>query len=66
MNRRHFVKYSAVAMGLTLMAQTASGQQDDEPRSMRTTMKIKLSSVYVENQDKALEFYTNVLGFVKK
>ncbi len=29
-------------------------------------MKIKLSSVYVEDQDKALEFYTNVLGFVKK
>ena len=66
MNRRHFVKYSAGAMGLTLMAQTTSGRQDDEPRSMRTMMKIKLSSVLVEDQDKALEFYTNVLGFVKK
>ena len=29
-------------------------------------MKIKLSSVYVDNQDKALRFYTEVLGFVKK
>ena len=29
-------------------------------------MKIKLSSVYVEDQDKALDFYTNVLGFEKK
>ncbi len=29
-------------------------------------MKIKLSSVMVDNQDKALEFYTKVLGFVKK
>ena len=29
-------------------------------------MKIKLTSVYVENQDKALGFYTEVLGFVKK
>jgi len=29
-------------------------------------MKIKLTSVYVDNLDKALQFYTNVLGFVKK
>jgi catechol 2,3-dioxygenase-like lactoylglutathione lyase family enzyme len=29
-------------------------------------MKIKLTSVFVENQDKALAFYTSVLGFVKK
>src|SRR3989337_1641987 len=29
-------------------------------------MKIRLTSVYVDNQDKALLFYTEVLGFVKK
>jgi predicted enzyme related to lactoylglutathione lyase len=29
-------------------------------------MKIGLSSVYVDDQDKALKFYTEVLGFVKK
>ena len=29
-------------------------------------MKIKLTSVYVDNQDQALRFYTDVLGFVKK
>lgn len=29
-------------------------------------MKIKLTSVIVNNQEKALEFYTKVLGFVKK
>jgi predicted enzyme related to lactoylglutathione lyase len=29
-------------------------------------MKIKLTSVMVTNQDKALDFYTIVLGFVKK
>jgi predicted enzyme related to lactoylglutathione lyase len=29
-------------------------------------MKIKLTSVIVSNQDKALKFYTEVLGFVKK
>lgn len=28
-------------------------------------MKIKLNSVYVDDQDKALEFYTEVLGFRK-
>jgi len=29
-------------------------------------MKINLSSVMVDDQDKALKFYTEVLGFVKK
>ncbi|MFI2779115.1 VOC family protein [Streptomyces sp. ALB3] len=29
-------------------------------------MKIHLSSVFVDDQDKALGFYTDVLGFVKK
>jgi len=29
-------------------------------------MKIKLTTVYVADQEKALRFYTEVLGFVKK
>ncbi len=29
-------------------------------------MKIRLTTVYVDDQDKALRFYTEVLGFVKK
>ncbi len=29
-------------------------------------MKIKLNSVFVDDQDKALKFYTEILGFVKK
>ena len=29
-------------------------------------MKIKLTSVYVDDQEKALHFYTEVLGFTKK
>ncbi len=29
-------------------------------------MKIKLTSVYVDDQEKALRFYTEVLGWVKK
>ena len=29
-------------------------------------MKIKLTSIHVDDQEKALSFYTGVLGFVKK
>jgi catechol 2,3-dioxygenase-like lactoylglutathione lyase family enzyme len=29
-------------------------------------MKIKLTSVFVSDQDKALKYYTGILGFVKK
>src|SRR6476659_9391881 len=29
-------------------------------------MKIKLTTVHVDDQEKALRFYTDVLGFVKK
>ena len=29
-------------------------------------MKIKLTTIFVDDQDKALGFYTDVLGFVKK
>jgi predicted enzyme related to lactoylglutathione lyase len=31
-----------------------------------SNMKIYLTSVYVDDQDKALKFYTEVLGFMKK
>lgn len=30
------------------------------------TMRIKLASIFVDDQDKALEFYTGILGFVVK
>jgi catechol 2,3-dioxygenase-like lactoylglutathione lyase family enzyme len=29
-------------------------------------VRINLAAVYVDDQDKALSFYTNVLGFEKK
>ena len=29
-------------------------------------MKIKVTTLYVDDQDKALRFYTEVLGFTKK
>jgi predicted enzyme related to lactoylglutathione lyase len=37
-----------------------------ERNRSREAMKIKLTSVYVDEQEKALRFYTEVLGFVKK
>jgi DNA-binding transcriptional ArsR family regulator len=36
------------------------------PQPEEETMRITLTSVYVDDQDKALQFYTQVLGFVKK
>jgi predicted enzyme related to lactoylglutathione lyase len=35
-------------------------------KTRRNEMKIKLTSVFVDDQDKALRFYTEVLGFAKK
>ncbi len=29
-------------------------------------MKLKVTSIYVDDQEKALRFYTDILGFVKK
>jgi predicted enzyme related to lactoylglutathione lyase len=37
-----------------------------ESKDARNAMKIKLISVYVDDQEKALHFYTEVLGFQKK
>ena len=36
------------------------------PRHEEDGLKIKLTSIYVDDQDKALRFYTEVLGFAKK
>jgi predicted enzyme related to lactoylglutathione lyase len=38
----------------------------DVTKSKEEPMKIKLTSVYVDDQEKALRFYTDVVGFVKK
>jgi predicted enzyme related to lactoylglutathione lyase len=35
-------------------------------RPEESTVKIRLISIYVDDQEKALRFYTDVLGFVKK
>jgi len=32
----------------------------------RASMKIKIASIFVDNQEKALKFYTEKIGFIKK
>jgi predicted enzyme related to lactoylglutathione lyase len=43
---------------------TAGPNRERDKR--RSEMKIKVTSLYVDDQEKALRFYTEVLGFVKK
>jgi predicted enzyme related to lactoylglutathione lyase len=46
-----------------------TSRRDDPARNRdkrRNEMKIKVTSIYVNDQEKALHFYTEVLGFVKK
>lgn len=37
-----------------------------EAAPQRTGLQIKLTTIYVDDQDRALRFYTDVLGFIKK
>lgn len=47
--------------------QTDPDVRSDQPTTRpEAQMKIKLSSIVVDEQDKALKFYTDILGFVKK
>ena len=65
MDRRHFITLSAGTIGLALMVQSV-GAQELNAQQKASTIQIKLTSVYVDDQDKALKFYTEVLGFMKK
>jgi catechol 2,3-dioxygenase-like lactoylglutathione lyase family enzyme len=46
--------------------ETTNGNNSTKSATNKTAMKIKLNSVMVKDQDKALKFYTEVLGFTKK
>lgn len=63
MDRRGFMQAGVGAVGLTLAAQGANGQDATENKS---TLRIRLYGIPVDDQEKALKFYTEVLGFVKK
>jgi predicted enzyme related to lactoylglutathione lyase len=45
---------------------TVSDNTSSENLERKSAMKIKLASVFVDDQQKALEFYTEILGFIKK
>jgi RNA polymerase sigma factor (sigma-70 family) len=45
---------------------TATTSDKTKTTTNKSVMKIKLTSVMVKNQDKALKFYTETLGFAKK
>jgi hypothetical protein len=45
---------------------TAPEAASSQATPKRTGLQIGLTTVYVDDQDKALRFYTDVLGFAKK
>lgn len=45
---------------------TTGGEQARKTEPARRGLRIKHTAVYVDDQEKALRFYTEVLGFVKK
>jgi catechol 2,3-dioxygenase-like lactoylglutathione lyase family enzyme len=49
-----------------LLPQRTTNATAEPGRNEEVPMKIKLSSVMVDDQDKALKFYTEVLGFIKE
>lgn len=55
-----------MAMFMVLALSLAPFALAEEAQKDRGRMKIKLTSVFVSDQEKALKFYTEVLGFVKK
>ncbi len=50
----------------TLRAQQSPNSPGPKNRRSGTTLTIRVTSVMVNDQEKALKFYTEVLGFVKK
>src|SRR5262249_17335176 len=55
-----------VSSSLNCRSSTAEPKCFERYEERSNEMKIKLTNVYVDDQDKALRFYTEVLGFSKK
>jgi catechol 2,3-dioxygenase-like lactoylglutathione lyase family enzyme len=53
-------------LALSLLTGACGGAQPHAAASLRKGLNIKHTSVYVDDQDKCLRFYTEVLGFAKK
>jgi predicted enzyme related to lactoylglutathione lyase len=65
MNRRNFV-LSIAALAFVASNQNARGGEKQNPGGTTMLDKVVYISVFVKDQDKALAFYTNVLGFEKR
>jgi predicted enzyme related to lactoylglutathione lyase len=66
MHKLLVIMLSLAACGSTPTATKGTQPMTTETKPTKTGLKIKLTTVYVNDQDKALRFYTEVLGFVKK
>ncbi|HVV85371.1 MAG TPA: VOC family protein [Kofleriaceae bacterium] len=54
------------AAALAACGGTSKGPTMPAKHAPADTLRIELTSIYVDDQDKALAFYTDVLGFAKK
>jgi predicted enzyme related to lactoylglutathione lyase len=66
MSKRLIITLVLAACGTTHTTSKGAQTMTTETKPTKSGLKIKLTSVYVNDQDKALRFYTEVLGFVKK
>ena len=65
--KHHFTRCALTALIAALLgAADAAQAQDAAKKNKGGSMKIVVTSVMVDDQEKALKFYTEVLGFVKK
>ena len=58
------VRILTILLTLSLAMACLATDEVDENRQDLTGLRINLASVFVEDQDEALRFYTEVLGFV--
>ena len=66
MSKLFAILLALAACGSTHTATKGTHTMTTDARSTRVGLKIQLITIYVNDQDKALRFYTDVLGFVKK
>jgi predicted enzyme related to lactoylglutathione lyase len=66
MSKLIVVALALAACGSTPSAMKGTQTMTTDTKPTKAGLKIKLTSIYVNDQEKALRFYTDVLGFVKK
>jgi predicted enzyme related to lactoylglutathione lyase len=66
MDRVIYLKTSDECRGFLLGARLFAEHQRGKYQRRQNIMKIIVTSIFIQDQDKALEFYSEKLGFVKK